>query len=471
MADTEIPEQLLPVPELDTAEKESNIPTVHLSEITKSPKNESLERLLKTIVILLIIGILSGVVYLAIDLFKTPSLDTTLQNLLSADKSALNLEKLRYETVKLYTENYNRNSFNQKISTIVAVLTILAAIIGLFINLLNSNQEKDKFDKQISENRNALIENLITDRKRLEIDVAINRENLKQERELDRIHIENENRKYRDQRDFEIRRELDQKITQAIRALGSDNDSEKINSFVSLIPYFGEEYSNYHATFYYLFLNNLKVVENKVLKRLLIQLFEEISYVVLRQPKANLEPLMIDFSYTTLSGLNLSDLDLSDADLGFSKMNRVKFSNINLSNFHAYKLHMKEAKLNKVNFINSLVFRSDFYRTKFIDSKLIEAKLKKSSFVQSKFINCKLQSANFENSDLRNAKFLDNSDLRGTIFNSADLQGAIFSHVIVNSVTIKSLLRANNLNSAHFDDDVKSQLADEGSNKSIISLD
>ena len=321
---------------------------------------------------------------------------SVITNIQSLDKTDLEIEKLRQEIRQLDIENSNLTSPWQTVSSIAAVITVIVALVGVFVTIWKQFLERQRD---------------------------------------------------REQREAESRRRLDEKFSSIITDIGSENSSLKVSAAVSLITYLRNEYAEFHEQVYLVLLANLKIIQELQLNRLLIQCFERAIRIMLKTKHDINEELFLDLTSTNLYYIDLSGLNLSNVDIAFADLELADLKSTNLFRVKGYDVNLEKAKLTGAYLNEARLYKASLENAHLHGANLVSSNLKKSNLRGAQFFEAKLQAAHLENADLSGARF-EKADLNDTYFYGAEIPDE----------TLKSIRKAYHWEKAHFDVETRKRL-------------
>lgn len=319
----------------------------------------------------------------------------------------LQQQKLRQEIEKLKHENANSRGargFVAAYAGIAGVFTAGAAVLGVLFTFRSQRKEQVR------------------------------------QAEADRVQREND----REQRETESRRRLDERFNAIVTDLGSEREAVQAAAAVSLLTFLRPENAAYYRQVRLVTLANLKVDHSRVVTKLLVRVLE----AALRTPDP-LEPIELDLSDAKLARANLSELELGGADLSRADLRSADLTNAKLFRARGVKpiltgarLCGDETDLREVRWREALGADANF-----CDANLVKAHLEQGDFREAQFQRARLQSAH-----------LDNAQLQGARFEQANLNDTYFVGAALDEAAMKSIVRAENWEKAHFSPEVKDGL-------------
>jgi uncharacterized protein YjbI with pentapeptide repeats len=359
---------------------------------------KSPKQLLIWVVFLLLLLIILFNVWL---LIEVRSFSTFPQNSISSaiqllDKPALETEKLRQEVNKLMLENNRLNNAWYNFSSYAALLTAIVAVSGVFLTIWKQFDERQKD---------------------------------------------------REQREFESRRHFDEIFNSIITNISSDNLSLQMSSAVSLFTFLKPEYYTFHEQVYLILLANLKLKLDQQVNDLLVKVFEKALRIRLSASQRINQPLKWELSHTNLYRIDLSGLDLEDIDIGFADLRRANLKDANLFRIRGIEANLANARLSRSNLGEARLVRANLSGAYLHATNLIAATLKETNLNEAQFYQAKMQSAN-----------LKNAILTGARFEQANLNDTYFTGAKFDQKALCSILKAENWDKAHFDENVTANL-------------
>lgn len=320
----------------------------------------------------------------------------------SMSREALETEKLRQEVIDLRQKN-QRSGGIWAFLPFAPFLTALVAVAGVLITLW----------KQITE--------------------------ANRQKELDRA-----------EREKERKQRLDKQFNTIAASLGGDTEAIRASGAVSISLFSRPEYEEYYEQAFMLVLANLKIDHSPAISSLLVNSFEKIARTYIPRHEGEL-----DFSHLTLTGVNLSGLDLTGVDIGYADLRRANFTGATLRRVRGFGAKCDKARFSRSDLQAARLHEVECPDGQFHDASLIDAKMKDANLQGAQFHRTRLQGAHFEGANLKNAQFQQAN------LNEAHFQGAAG----FTTSTLKSIVRAEHWQDAHFDDDVRAsldELATEG---------
>ncbi len=320
-------------------------------------------------------------------------------------------EKIEQEVLKLRLENERSSSWWGRFLTLAPLITALVALLGVFITLW----------KQMGEMSRRRSEEM-----RL--------------REQDSL------------------RRFDHMFTSVVSHLGSESVALQASAAASLPTFLKLRYKEFYDDVFALLVANVKIEHDKVVRDLLVGVFEKAIRLKLKKLRANEEET------TPPEDFERNVIDLSRAYLA-----RVDLQNLH---FNGIELDVAYADLQGANLIGTTLVRVRGYRTNFAKARLSradmrEARLNRSHCREAIFHGTNLASATFKGADLKGAQFfqarlqsahLENADLKGAKFKDADLNDTYFYGATLDEGAMIGITRARNWLRAHFDKGVLEKL-------------
>ena len=319
----------------------------------------------------------------------------------------LQQQKLQQEIEKLKQENANSRGvrgFVAAYAGIAGVFTAGAAVLGVLITF--RGQRKDQA----------------------------------RQAQLDREQRKND----REQREVESRRRLDERFNAIVTDLGSEREAVQAAAAVSLLTFLRPENEAFFRQVRLVTLANLKVSHSSVVTKLLVRVFE----AALRTPDP-LEPIELDLSDAKLARANLSELDLREADLSRADLHSADLTNAKLWRARGANPILINARLcgDQTDLTEVRWRKAQGAEANFCDAKLVKAHLEGGDFTNAQFQRARLQSAH-----------LDDAQLEGARFEQANLNDTYFRGATLDEPAMKSIVRAENWEKAHFSPEVEARL-------------
>jgi uncharacterized protein YjbI with pentapeptide repeats len=210
-----------------------------------------------------------------------------------------------------------------------------------------------------------------------------------------------------------------------------------------------DDRSAYHRQLLSLLQGNIKLPREDVSDRVISRAF--IEFLALLQARGTPIPEPLDLEGAWLEGCRLSDLNLRKADLRRAVLRDVTVDrSVDLEGIEGEHLDAKQlvaphvrlfsAKLDHANFQGAKLRGANLQNVAFRKATLVSADLRESQLTASRLRDSFLQSAHLEKADLRGARF-----------DGADLRDAYFEGAAIDMPALKSILRANSWESAHWD--------------------
>ena len=365
----------------------------------KHTKNKPVQILIWIVASLVILNIgLAAWLVLAISSVPASPTNTVPFATTTLDREQLENEKVRQEIIQLTLENERLSSPWQAFSLFAALLTAIVAVAGVFITIWKQFDERQR-DRQ--------------------------------------------------QREFESRRRLDEKFTSVVTNISSDNRSLQMSSAVSLLTFLKPEYDTFHEQVYLILLANLKLKLDPQVNDLLVDAFEKALRIKLSNPRDIAHVINLDVSHTNLYRIDLSGLDLAELDIGFADLRHANMKDANLFRVRGIEANLEKTRLTRANLGEARLVRANLTEAHLHQANLVAATLKESNLKGTQFYQAKMQSAHLEKANVSGAHF-EQADLKDTYFT-----GAKFDHL-----ALRSILKAEHWDKAHFDEEITAKLAE-----------
>jgi uncharacterized protein YjbI with pentapeptide repeats len=328
-------------------------------------------------------------------------------------RQALENEKLRQETIRIQFENQKSNSMWGRLLDYGSFITSLVAVGGLLLTI----------SKQLSENR--------------------------RQREQDASQQD----KDRQQKDAEMLNRLEQQFSIIVANLGSKNPSLQASGAVQVMRFLRPEHQHFHYQAFLILYAQLKVqynlnlVHSRTLGNLLVSAFDQAIRTQISDQAPHNSLSRIDLSRAYLYRAQLQNLDLSEADFAFSDLRSADLTATNLFRVRGYQVNLAKARLSRANLGEARLRKASLSEVQFHGATLIAADLRETDLSKAQFQQARLQSTH-----------LDRADLTGARFEHANLNDTYFLGATIPIATLKSIMKANHWDKAHFDDDVEDKL-------------
>ena len=307
------------------------------------------------------------------------------------------LEKLRAETEKLHGEVRNSSGVRGFFSQYAGVITALGALLAAGFAFLSQRKESNRLARS---------------------DIAA------QQRAAD-------------QRLAESDRDLAARFSRLLADLGSDKEAVQAGAVVSLLTFLDQPDPTFHHQVRLATLANLKVAHPSSVTKLLRRTFERAM-----SSSAPFDPVEIDLSDGDLTGVTLRNLNLEGA-----RLDRVNLDDADLTD-----TSLKGA-IGSVLKCAHVVLQGDqasLFNARLRDVEAAGARLQGSELVNAHIREANLRSARFEGARMQAAHFVD-CDLSGARFDGANVADTYFNGCTFDDNALRSLLKARNLQKAHFD--------------------
>jgi len=316
---------------------------------------------------------------------------------LEAEKLGHENEKLEQEAIKLRLENENlKTPFSSNGALITAFIAFFGILVTIWKQLTDSSRQRD----------------------------------------LDRK-----------QQETESQRRTDEKFTAIVTGLGSESEAIQAGAAVSIVTFIKPEYMHLHDQVFAILHANLKIKHSDVVSNLIVAAFEKSLRWRLDRAKQLNEKFELDISRANLCHGDLSGLDLSNSDLGFAQLKLANMRDTILFRARGYQANLEKARLSKANLNEARLQKAQMNEAYLHECNLIAADLKEADLRGAQFQQAKMQSAHLEGADITGAKF-----------EQADINDTYFTGVKTDSKALRSLVKANNWQKAHFDEEVRLKL-------------
>jgi uncharacterized protein YjbI with pentapeptide repeats len=310
----------------------------------------------------------------------------------------LERQKLRQEVDKLEQENRRSKGLSGFFSSYAALLTALVGVGGVLLTFRAQSRDQTR------------------------------------QRELDRSQRDRDH----EQRERESQRQLDERFAAILTDLGSGTEGLQASAAVSLLTFVRPEKRAFHSQVRLVVLASLKVQQREAVRKLLVRVFE--AALRATEPLAGLE---LDLSGASLAHAELQRLDLTGADIGQADLSESDLSGTILAGAKGRKTHLERISAQGVDLYNA---------------RLPEAQAARARLPASRLVNAHFEGADFRGGDFRGARMqaahLEDTDLRGARFEGANLADAYFLRARLDDVALQTLIRAQNVNRAHFSPEV-----------------
>jgi uncharacterized protein YjbI with pentapeptide repeats len=256
------------------------------------------------------------------------------------------------------------------------------------------------------------------------------------------------------QHEADRRERVDEEFAATLKDLGSKNRAVQAAAGVTLVGFLEPDYERLHDRVFTILLANLKLSNPDVVAKILIQGFEKA--VRKKVPAAGAEeepPSPPDLSRLRAYGIDLSGLDLRGADLGFAELRSADLSGSDLRGVRGWKLWLEKAQLSRAQMDGALLQEARcrgayFHGTRLVQARLVDADLAEADFRQAQMQGALLRGATLHGANFEQANLADAHFESGKKKPAADLDEA----------SLRSIVKAENWQKAHFDPEVRSRL-------------
>jgi uncharacterized protein YjbI with pentapeptide repeats/cell division protein FtsB len=306
-------------------------------------------------------------------------------------------ERLQAETEKLHSEIKNSSGARGFFGQYAGVITALGALVAAGIAFLGQRKESNRLAKS---------------------DIAT------QQRAVD-------------QRLAESDRDLAARFSQLLADLGSEREAVQAGAAVSLLTFLDQQDPTFHHQVRLATLANLKVAHPNTVTKLLRRTFERAM-----TSSVPFDPIEIDLSDGDLAGATLRNLNLEGARLDHVNLDHADLTNTSLKGAIGSAMNCSRVILqgDKASLFNARLTDVEAGGARLQGSELVNAHIRKADLGQAGFEGARLQAAHFVDCDLSGARF-DGANVADTYFNGCALDDN----------ALRSLLKARNLQKAHFD--------------------
>lgn len=306
-------------------------------------------------------------------------------------KTQLEAEQLRWE-IRKATEDTGTLA---EIGRVVAPVTALVAVIGIFLTLW----------KQISE-------------------TASQRSERSRQHELDR-----------EQRERELMRRFDEQFNEIVARLSSADPATRAAAAPQLATFLRPEYSQFHEQTFNLLLAALRFPRHDVSDSILSRTFEAALRQQLPRIRTRTTHASLDLSHCYVADIDLSRLDLSRGDVAAADLHNSDLTESTLIRLAGdHETNLEGAILRRANLQEARLQRANLRGVNCGGATLVSAKLDGVNARDASFRGARMQEAVLRGAALAGARF-NGADLNNTFF-----QGATFNDVALRSIALGGAL-------------------------------
>ncbi|MGN6275205.1 MAG: pentapeptide repeat-containing protein [Solirubrobacterales bacterium] len=312
-------------------------------------------------------------------------------------KHRAEVDKLRLEIKKLHNEVNNSSGLRGFIGQYAGVITALGALLAAGIAFVSQSRERNRLTKS---------------------DIAT------QQRAVE-------------QRQAESDRDLAARFSHLLLDLGSDSEPVQAGAAISLLTFLDLRDPTFHHQVRLAVLANLKVTHPPAVTKLLRRTFER----AMASP-VSYDPIELDLSGTDLAEATLRDLKLEGARLDNADLRRADLTNTSLQGATGSDLKLDRVVLQgeKASLFNARLKDVEAPGARLQGSELVNAHIKRADLGVARFEGARLQAAHFKD-----------CNLRGAHFNGANVADAYFHGCVFDDNALRTMLKATNVDKAHFD--------------------
>lgn len=307
------------------------------------------------------------------------------------------IEKLHAETEKLHSEVRNSSGVRGFFSQYAGVITAAGALLAAAIAFVSQSRERNRLSQS---------------------DIAT------QQRVVE-------------QRQAESDRNLAARFSQLLLDLGSDSEPVQAGAAVSLLTFLDQRDPTFHHQVRLATLANLKVSHQAAVTNLLRRTFER----AMASP-VPYDPVELDFSDASLAESTLRDLRLESARLDRADLRRADLTNTSLRGAFGSDLKLDGVILqgDKASLFNARLKNVKARAARLQGSEVVNAHIREADFGATRFEGARMQAAHFEDCNLSGAHFI-----------GANVADTYFHGCLLDDNALRSLLKARNVEKAHFD--------------------